>query len=67
MKQSSMRKTGKPERKRRIEPDNETFNPPFSQNVQTNVAKSFLRLIDKHFETFPKITQTAQDLQKKQP
>ena len=25
------------------------FNPPFSQNVQTNVAKSFLRLIDKHF------------------
>ena len=25
------------------------FNPPFSQNVQTNVAKSFLHLIDKHF------------------
>ena len=25
------------------------FNPPFSKNVQTNVAKSFLRLIDKHF------------------
>ena len=25
------------------------FNPPFSQNVQTNVAKSFLQLVDKHF------------------
>ena len=25
------------------------FNPPFSQNVQTNIAKSFIRLIDKHF------------------
>ena len=25
------------------------FNPPYSQNVQTNVAKSFLQLIDKHF------------------
>ena len=25
------------------------FNPPYSQNVETNVAKSFLCLIDKHF------------------
>ena len=25
------------------------FNPPFSQNVETNVAKSFLQLVDKHF------------------
>lgn len=25
------------------------FNPPFSKNVNTNVAKQFLNLIDKHF------------------
>ena len=25
------------------------FNPPYSQNDQTNVVKSFLQLIDKHF------------------
>ncbi|XP_065639655.1 uncharacterized protein LOC136072378 [Hydra vulgaris] len=25
------------------------FNPPFSQNVNTNVAKTFLNLIEKHF------------------
>ena len=25
------------------------FNPPFSQNVETNVAKSFLQVVDKHF------------------
>ena len=25
------------------------FNPPYSVHVQTNVARSFLRLIDKHF------------------
>ena len=25
------------------------FNPPFNKNVSTNVAKSFLSLIDKHF------------------
>jgi hypothetical protein len=25
------------------------FNPPYSQNVQTNVGKEFLKLIDKHF------------------
>ena len=25
------------------------FNPPFSKNVKTNVAKKFLKLIDKHF------------------
>ena len=25
------------------------FNPPFTQTVKTNVAKSFFRLLDKHF------------------
>lgn len=25
------------------------FNPPFSKNVETNIAKKFLQLIDKHF------------------
>jgi hypothetical protein len=25
------------------------FNPPYSKNVKTNVAKNFLQLIDKHF------------------
>ena len=25
------------------------FNPPFNANISTNVAKTFLRLIDKHF------------------
>ena len=25
------------------------FNPPFSMNVKTNIAKNFLQLIDKHF------------------
>ena len=25
------------------------FNPPYSANVKTNIGKSFLRLIDKHF------------------
>ena len=25
------------------------FNPPFSKNVKTNVARRFLKLIDKHF------------------
>ena len=25
------------------------FNPPYSMNVQTNVARKFLQLIDKHF------------------
>lgn len=52
MKQSSMRKTGKPQQKRRIEPAHVTlfwFNPRFSQSVQTNVAKSFHPLIDKNF------------------
>ena len=27
------------------------FNPPFNKNVSTNVAKTFLKLIDKHFST----------------
>jgi len=25
------------------------FNPPYSQNVKTNVAKEFMKLVDKHF------------------
>ena len=25
------------------------FNPPFNENVKTNIGKSFLRLVDKHF------------------
>ena len=25
------------------------FNPPYSKNVATNIGKSFLKLIDKHF------------------
>ena len=25
------------------------FNPPFSCNISTNVAKTFLQLLDKHF------------------
>ena len=25
------------------------FNPPFSKNVKTNIARSFLKLIDTHF------------------
>ena len=25
------------------------FNPPYSQNVQTNIGEKFLKLIDKHF------------------
>ena len=32
-------------RKRKIK----WFNPPYSKNVQTNVAKIFLRLVNKHF------------------
>lgn len=31
------------------------FNPPFSKNVKTNVAKRFLNLIDKHFPTNHKL------------
>ena len=27
------------------------FNPPFNKNVSSNVAKTFLKLIDKHFST----------------
>ena len=25
------------------------YNPPFSENVKTNIAKQFLHLLDKHF------------------
>ena len=28
------------------------FNPPFSRNVSTNVAKKFLQLLGKHFHLF---------------
>ena len=38
------------------------FNPPFTKNVQTNVGKVFLRLLDEHF---PKKLQILQDLQQK--
>ena len=31
------------------------FNPPFNKQVTTNVAKLFLRLVDKHFPKFHKI------------
>ena len=26
------------------------FNPPYSQNVQTNLGKQFMKLLDKHFQ-----------------
>ena len=26
------------------------FNPPYSMNVETNIGKTFLKLIDKHFQ-----------------
>ena len=29
------------------------FNPPFSQNVKTNIGKLFLKLVKKHF---PKVS-----------
>ena len=35
------------------------FNPPFSQTVKTNVAKSFFRLLDKYF---PKVSRIIQNL-----
>ena len=31
------------------------FNPPFSKNVSTNVAKIFLKLVDKHFPSNNKL------------
>ena len=44
-----------PQQRRRNRSRNITyFNPPFSQNVSTNVAKSFLELIDKHFGSLPR-------------
>jgi 6-pyruvoyl-tetrahydropterin synthase len=39
--------TNKPKRKRQRKII--WFNPPYSKNVKTNVAKTFLQLIDKHF------------------
>lgn len=29
------------------------FNPPFSRNVETNIAAGFLKLIDRHFKNTP--------------
>ena len=34
------------------------FNPPFNANVSTKVAKTFLRLIDKHFSRSHKLNKT---------
>ena len=34
------------------------FNPPFNANVSTNVAKSFLHSIDKHFPRSRKLNKT---------
>ena len=31
------------------------FNPPYNQNVKTNIGRSFLRLIDKHFPRHHKL------------
>ena len=31
------------------------FNPPFSKNVKTNIARSFLKLVDTHFPTGNKL------------
>ena len=39
------------------------FNPPYSVNVETNIGKTFLNLIDKHF---PKKQQVPQNIQQKQ-
>ena len=35
------------------------FNPPFSKNVSSNIAKSFLKLIDKHFPPSHKLHKTV--------
>ena len=44
-KDDNQRKTSHRNRKRNVT----WFNPPFSKSVATNIAKSFLRLVDKHF------------------
>ena len=31
------------------------FNPPFSKNVKTNIARDFIQLIDKHFSPNDKL------------
>ena len=33
------------------------FNPPFSKSVQTNIGKTFLRLLEKHFPKESKLSQ----------
>ena len=33
------------------------FNLPYNQIVSRNIAKIFLKLVDKHFPTLPSITQ----------
>ena len=40
------------------------FNPPFSEEVKTNVGAKFLRLIDKHF---PKTSPLHKNYQQKYP
>ena len=36
------------------------FNPPYSVNMETNIGKTFLKLIDKHLTfTFQKLTSST--------
>ena len=42
----------------RKEPETSWFNPPFSQTVKTNVAKSFFRLLDKLFQSLTHYTRS---------
>lgn len=45
-----VRDDNRTDRRRRNRPRNIIwFNPPYSENVQTNIARSFLHLVDKHF------------------
>ena len=32
------------------------FNPPFSQNVKTNIGKTFIKLVKKHFPKHHKLS-----------
>ncbi|KAL9982995.1 hypothetical protein ACROYT_G005115 [Oculina patagonica] len=45
-----VRDDNRTDRRRRNRPRNIIwFNPPYSENIQTNIARSFLHLVDKHF------------------
>ena len=45
-----VRNDNRADHRRRNRPRNSIwFNPPYSENVQTNIARSFLHLVDKHF------------------